>query len=264
MSKWQWCLEDDNKALVTGWAKVGDYWYYLNNNGAMATGWLKDTDGKWYYLDESTGRMKTCWIKVNSKDYYLHNDGHMAINEITPDGYKVDINGVWQKNILSDKGADFIGSWEGFWEKADYDPCYPGVEKYITIGYGTTYEARPDAFPNGINSTCTIEQARQWLIEEGQEKAETIKDDLDSKGIVLLQHELDALISFSYNCGAGQKGLLGSTLYKNIISGVRIVDIITSNFVAWNKANGKVEHGLTRRRESEATLFLNGDYTGNN
>lgn len=142
-----------------------------------------------------------------------------------------------------------------FWSKADYDPCYPGEERYITIGYGTTYEARPDAFPNGIDSTCTIEQARQWLIDEGQEKAETIKNDLDNRGITLTQNELDALISFSYNCGAGQKGLLGSTLYKNVINGVRDSNIIISNFTAWNKANGKEETGLTRRRKAKQYYF---------
>ena len=208
--------------------------------------------------------MATGWQKIKNKDYCFANDGSLYVSCTTPDGYDVDSNGVWNKNILSDKGADFIGGWEGFWEKADYDPCYPGVEKYMTIGYGTTYEARPDAFPNGINSTCTIEQARQWLIEEGQEKAEVIKNDLDSRGIILPQNQLDALISFAYNCGASQKGLLGSTLYRNIINGVRNPETITNNFLVWNKANGKVEIGLTRRRQGEANLFLYGDYTGNN
>lgn len=259
-SKWKWCLEKDDGTLQTGWVQIGDYWYYLKTSGIMATGWINHTDGKWYYLDDGTGRMVTGWNKINDKWYYLNSDGSMAVN-ITIDGYKLDINGVWQESILSDAGADFIGGWEDLWLKADYDPCYPGVEKYITIGYGTTYEARPDAFPQGINSECTIEQARTWLKEEGKEKADAIKNDLDNRGLTLEQHELDALISFSYNCGAGS--LLNSTLYKNAVAGVRDVDTITSNFLAWNKANGKVEPGLTKRRKSEAALFLNSDYTGN-
>jgi lysozyme len=260
-SKWKWCLEKDDETLQAGWVRIGDYWYYLKTNGTMAIGWIKHTDDQWYYLDDGTGRMVTGWKKINDKWYYLKSDGSMAANT-TIDGYKLDINGVWQENILSDAGADYIGRWEGFWERAKYDPCYPGVDKYITIGYGTTVEARPDAFPNGIDSTCTKEQAMKWVIEEGQEKAETVKNDLDSRNITLNQNEMDALISFSYNCGAGS--LLSSTLYKNIINGIRDADTITSNFLAWNKANGKVEPGLTRRRQSEANLFLNADYTGNN
>lgn len=275
MAKWKWCLEENN-VLLTGWQKVGDYWYLLNANGTMVTGWYQDANKKWYYFKDN-GQMATRWAQYNNKWYYLYEatnadqgeyigtTAYSCTKTIDSKDYTFDAEGVWveNQNILSDKGADFIGGWECFWSKADYDPCYPGEEKYITIGYGTTYEAKPDAFPNGIDSTCTIEQARQWLIEEGQEKAETIKNDLDNRGITLTQNELDALISFSYNCGAGQEGLLGSTLYKNVINGVRNSDIIISNFTAWNKANGKEEIGLTRRRKGEAALFLNADYTGN-
>ena len=50
---------------------------------------------------------------------------------------------------------------------------------------------------------------------------------------------------------------------KNIVNGIRDADTITSNFLAWNKANGKAEPGLTRRRNSEVALFLNSDYSGN-
>lgn len=241
---WKWCLVDENNNLLSGWQKVEGLWYFLNTNGVMATGWIKDKE-KWYYLNGEGVMLCNCTLTIKEKTYTFNSDG--SLNE----------------NILSDAGADYIGRWEGFWAKADYDHCYPGIEKYITIGYGTTYEARPDAFPNGIDSTCTIEEARTWLIDEGKEKAEAIKNDLDSRGIKLEQHELDALISFAYNCGAGQSGLLGSTLYKNVVAGVRDSETITSNFVAWNRANGKVEPGLTRRRNSEAALFLNADYTGN-
>jgi lysozyme len=263
-AKWKWCLEDDNKKLLTGWQRIGDYWYYLNVNGAMATGWLKDTDSKWYYLDESTGRMQTGWKQINNKWYYLNNNGSMAVNTITPDGYKIDINGVWQDSLLSDSGAEFIGSWEGFWSQAQYDPYYPNDKRYITIGYGTTFEAMPSAFnsSNPLDSTCTKEQAIKWLKDEAKNCAETIKAALDSAGITLNQNELDACISFAYNCGTG--ALLDSTFWKNVIGGVRDSDTITANLQAWSKANGVTSAGLFKRRLSEAALFLNGDYTGNN
>ena len=77
----------------------------------------------------------------------------------------------------------------------------------------------------------------------------------------LVQNEFDALISFAYNCGTG--GLLGSTLYKNVCNGVRDINTITSNFVAWSNGGGKRIEGLYRRRNKEADMFLNADYTGN-
>ncbi|AGX43936.1 lysozyme [Clostridium saccharobutylicum] len=274
MSQWKWCATDGNGKVIKGWYQDSNgIWYHLNeDNGTMDTGWFHDRDGRWYYLADN-GAMQTGWIqsKKSNKWYYLNpnSDGYMgamftegtyAINEKE---YSFDSEGAWIENInlLSDKGADFIGSWEGFWSKADYDPCYPGVEKYITIGYGTTMEARPDVFTDGINTKCTIEQAREWLEEEAQSCAKTIKSDLDIRGVSLSQNELDALISFAYNCGAG--ALLGSTLYRNICDNIKDGDTITSNFQAWSKANGATVQGLYKRRTSEAVLFLNADYTGN-
>jgi lysozyme len=281
MSVWNWCLEKDDKTLATGWNQVGDYWYLFDVNGSMKTGWYEDTNGKYYYLSETTtdkfpqGAMVTGWIQLNSKWYYLYEATNESQGEyigttaysctktIAEKEYSFDKDGVWIKNtnLLSDNGADFIGSWEGFWSKANYDPCYPGVENYITIGYGTTYEAMPSAFPNGIDSTCTVEQAREWLEKEAQTCAEIIRADLDSKNICLNKNQLDALISFAYNCGTG--ALLGSTLYKNIVAGVTDSDTITANFQAWSKANGVTSAGLLKRRNSEAALFLNADYSGN-
>ncbi|MBE6089826.1 MAG: cell wall-binding protein [Clostridium beijerinckii] len=276
MSQWKWCLEDENGKLLTGWVKVGDYWYYLNSNGAMTIGWYKDSNGKWYYLNDN-GQMTTGWLQYKDKWYYLYEATNAVQGEYLgttaysctktlSDGkkYTFDENGVWIENtdLLSDDGAKFIGSWEGFYSHAYEDPYYPGNESWWTIGYGTTYAVTPSAFPNGLNSICTEEQAIGWLKDEAQECAQTIKADLDSKGVSLNQNQLDALISFAYNCGTG--ALLGSTLYRNIVAGVRDSATLTANFQAWSKANGQTSQGLLKRRTSEAALFLNADYTGNN
>ena len=58
--------------MKTGWVQEKGYWYYMGESGAMKTGWVQ-TDGKWYYLDES---------------------GHMLADTVTPDGVRVDKNGV--------------------------------------------------------------------------------------------------------------------------------------------------------------------------
>lgn len=266
MSTWKqktiWQLVNDDGTLVTGWVKVGDYWYYLDATGTMyQSQWFKDTNGKCYYLDEN-GHMVTGWQKIKGKDYCFANDGSLYVSCTTPDGYVVDENGVWKDSLLSDEGAEFIGSWEGLYLKAYEDPYYPGNQSWWTIGYGTTYAVTPEAFQNGLESTCTKEQAIKWLKDEARNCAETIKADLDSKGVLLNQNEIDALISFAYNCGTG--ALLNSTLYKNICAGIRDTETIVSNFKAWSRANGVTSAGLLKRRISEASLFLNTDYTGNN
>ena len=95
MAKWQWCLVDDNNNLLTGWQKIGDYWYYLRPNGVMASGWLQDpSNSKWYYLD-TNGAMKTGWVQNSDGNwYYLEENGVMAKNKVI-DGYVLNETGVW-------------------------------------------------------------------------------------------------------------------------------------------------------------------------
>jgi hypothetical protein len=74
-------------------------WWYMQSNGQYTTGWIQD-NGKWYYLGQD-GYMKTGWQEYNGKYYYLNTDGSMAVNTTTPDGYKVDGNGVWIQNTTT-------------------------------------------------------------------------------------------------------------------------------------------------------------------
>ena len=70
------------------------------------------------------------------------------------------------------------------------------------------------------------------------------------------------MVSFTYNVGAGN--LNKSTLLKKVNAG----DFghwrkdkggtgAAAEFPKWNKANGKVLNGLTRRRASESLMFQN-------
>ncbi|MCD7909364.1 MAG: hypothetical protein LUH04_17110 [Clostridium sp.] len=84
------CLALPNAALGAGPGTAGS--------------WRQD-NGQWYYYDTS-GNMLTGWILVNGQYYYLYEDGHCAMNEITPDGYRVDESGAWYKverDILGQK-----------------------------------------------------------------------------------------------------------------------------------------------------------------
>lgn len=256
MSKWQWCLEDDNNALVTGWAKVGDYWYYLNTNGTMKTGWFQDSDKTWYYLD-STGRMLTGWQKIDDKDYCFADNGSMYVSCTTPDGFNVDFNGVWINSLVSDDCLNFVKGYEKF-----YSYKYDDGTGVITQGYGAT-----GAEIANWGNTITEEEASEELRTAINENyAKPIKADLDSKGIKLEQNQFDALVSCAYNIGVGDstEGLLGSSLYRYVISGGRDSEAILKYFRMWNKVfqNGEiiVWGGLDKRRIAEANIFSNGIY----
>ncbi len=261
MSQWKWCVENQDGTITKGWYENNSKWYYLKDNGAMATGWIEDKDGRWYYLDES-GAMQTGWLKDNGKWYYLEPNstgykGQMYGNctaTVNGKSYVFDSTGALiEDNLISSKGIDFIKSWEGFYPNKYYD-CV-GV---LTQGYGLTGKEIED-LPATITEEKATELLKDWI---NRKYAPVVKKDLDSKNVHLKQHEFDALVSFAYNCGTS--GLLGSTLYRNIVAGIRDKNTITSNFQAWSNGGGKRIEGLYRRRTKEAAMFLNGNYTGNN
>lgn len=112
---WQCSLKGYN--VTNGWAYVrnpystsgqSEYgWFCFDENGIMRTGWFKDTDGSLYYLSPisngSQGLMLTGWQLIDGK-YYCFNErnggplGSLLINTVTPDGYRVDENGVWNSS----------------------------------------------------------------------------------------------------------------------------------------------------------------------
>ena len=91
-SSWYY-LKEDGKYARNEWFYYKNGWYYLNETGAMEKGWL-EVSNKWYYLDQD-GKMETGWVQVDSKWYYLNKSGALLTNTITPDGYKVNRDGVW-------------------------------------------------------------------------------------------------------------------------------------------------------------------------
>ncbi len=261
--KWCWCLVND-EALLKGWQQVDNDWYYLDYNGTMSTGWTK-IENAWYYLNPVSGEMRTGWLQDKDKWYYLveatdankgEYKGQMVCNcsrIISGKTYYFNSDGAMEENysLVSDKLIDFVKSWEGF----SATP-YRDEVKVWTLGYGMTGDEIEGI--KEVSEEKATSMLKDWI---NNKYAPVIKTDLESRGITLKQYEFDALVSFAYNCGTG--GLLGSTLYKNVVAGIRDSDTITSNFQAWSKAGGQRLEGLYRRRTKEAAMFLNGDYTGN-
>jgi lysozyme len=67
------------------------------------------------------------------------------------------------------------------------------------------------------------------------------------------QSQFDALVSFAYNVGVGN--LQKSTLIKKVNKNPSDPSI-RAEFLKWNKANGRVLAGLTRRRNAEIDLYF--------
>lgn len=69
--------------------------YSFGSDGKMLKGWQL-VNNKWHYFSGSSGAMKLSkWIQTNNMWYYVDQAGALFVNGTTPDGYKVDQNGVW-------------------------------------------------------------------------------------------------------------------------------------------------------------------------
>lgn len=146
---------------------------------------------------------------------------------------------------VSAAGRKAIAGHEGARLKAYPDPA-TGGEPW-TIGVGHTSAAGPPKVVKGM--TITEEECDEILsrdlatFEEAVEKAVKVP---------LNQNQFDALVSFTFNVGAGN--LQKSTLLRRLNQG----DYrgAAEQFGAWNKAAGKVMKGLVTRRADERALFL--------
>jgi hypothetical protein len=100
-----WFYYESSTSEKNSWQLIADNWYYLNENGHMVTGW-KYISGKWYFFnpisDGAKGKMLTGWQWIDGKCYFLspidkgnYPQGSMYENDLTPDGYMVNVSGAW-------------------------------------------------------------------------------------------------------------------------------------------------------------------------
>ena len=139
----------------------------------------------------------------------------------------------------SEAGIALIQAFEGSVLHAYPDPA-TGAEPW-TIGYGHTKGVKP-------GQTCTREQALEWLREDLAWAEAAVSQYVK---VPLAQHQFDALVSFTFNLGAGS--LASSTLLRLLnqkdYAGAAL------QFPRWcNGPNGPLP-GLVRRRAAEQALF---------
>lgn len=138
---------------------------------------------------------------------------------------------------ISNKGIDLIKQFEGC--KLTAYKCPAGV---WTIGYGHTATAKQGMT---ITQAKAIELLRNDLARFEAGVNTYVK-------VQINQNQFDALVSFSFNVGTG--ALKTSTLLKKL--NAKDFKGAADEFLRWNKSNGKVLAGLTKRREKERELFL--------
>jgi lysozyme len=115
-----------------------------------------------------------------------------------------------------------------------------------TIGYGET---------NGVSPGMSITQAQ--AIAMLQSRYDIVQNAvLNLVTVPLTQNQLGALVSFTYNVGAGN---FGSSTMLRLLNAGQSPQIVAQQFPRWNLAGGKVLPGLVTRRAAEATLFLTPD-----
>lgn len=140
----------------------------------------------------------------------------------------------------SDNGIALIREFEGCRLEAYPDPATGGEP--FTIGVGHTGS---DVYPGLM---ITEEQADE-LLRRDLARFERCVDGLVDH---ITQNQFDACVSLAFNIGCAN--FRTSTLCRKLREGDDIG--AAQEFLRWNKANGRVMAGLTRRRQAEMNLFL--------
>lgn len=133
---------------------------------------------------------------------------------------------------ISETGLNLIKEFEGCRLTAYKDPA--GIP---TIGYGHTKGVK-------LGQKITQAQADEYLRQDvaSAEKA------VSKYKYNYNQNQFDALVSFTFNCGAGNLKLITS-------NGNRTLEQISARLPNYVKAGGHVLAGLIRRRAAEKKLF---------
>jgi len=145
---------------------------------------------------------------------------------------------------VSPDGADFIAGWEDCRLIAYQDGG--GV---WTCGFGQTGQ------DICAGTFWTQEYADQRFSESLRKVVLGLRTYLHREAT---QQQFDALCSLAFNCGVMAIG--NSGLMARFNSGLD--EECAIRFLLWNKDNGKIVDGLTKRRTAEMHLFATGDYSG--
>ena len=150
----------------------------------------------------------------------------------------------FQKWKIQKNGIELIKSFEGLHLDAYLDPV--GIP---TIGYGHIRTAK-------LGQVITNEQADDLLRQDVAFAEKAVNTYVNTE---ITQNQYDALVSFTFNLGAGN--LKMSHLLK--FTNERKFELAANEFGRWVYAGGRKLNGLVRRREEEKNLYLKGIFDDN-
>ena len=140
--------------------------------------------------------------------------------------------------------AKIVKCFEGFSSKAY--KCPAGV---WTVGFGRT------GTDVGDGVTTTVDVELEWLNTRLEKTLVWIRNTL--RPLVLNSNQEAALISLVYNIGEGNFKV--SSVYRMLAAtdngDTLPLQQMKACWLSWNKAGGKVQPGLVRRRQAEWDLF---------
>lgn len=140
---------------------------------------------------------------------------------------------------ISDKGLGIITHFEGLSAKPYVCPA-----GYLTIGYGHLVKENSPHF-------VTKAQALELLKHDVAIAEQAVKRLISAP---LTQYQFDALVSFTFNVGAGalQRSSLRACANRGDFFGA------SEQFLRWVYGGGRKLKGLILRRNAEKMLFLGG------
>ena len=144
---------------------------------------------------------------------------------------------------LSLTGAYLIQSFEGYMPNT-----YLDVGGIPTACYGSTENVV-------LGKTYTQQECQERFFEDTKTAQMGVQMYTKRK---VTQAQYDAMVSLTYNIGV--TAFSRSTLLRKLNSGETVQDCyaVSDEFLRWNKVNGKVVKGLTRRRVAEREMFRGG------
>jgi len=152
---------------------------------------------------------------------------------------------------MSEHGLELLKQWEGFELKQYKDSAgLPtiGVGHLITQSEQASGEIVINGVPVAYANGLTDDQVLDLLSQDVKPAENAVNNGVK---VALNQNQFDALVSFTFNVGAG--AFNGSTLLKVLNQGQ--YDQVPDQLRRWNKAGGKVVQGLVNRRENEIKLW---------
>lgn len=153
----------------------------------------------------------------------------------------------------SAEAVAILKKYEGFSAKPYWDYAQ------WTVGYGTKC---PDDRLEYYKTHGITESEAESLLWVYIEKFENeLYKFMNRTGVKLNQHQFDALLLFSYNCGSAWA--YSGLLYDAVVSGATGNELIYA-FSRWCNAGGQIKTSLLNRRLRDANLYLNGVYSTSN